>query len=281
MPVADRETSGIGMALRDTSPTLRRVGRQALRSLFPKAMHRRALSHDEWAEVEEDLLEAVVDPARAAVDVGAHAGSYTVRLARIVPKVFAFEPDPEMSALLRRATPGNVVVSADALSDTAGWKTFRVPVEAGRASVTLGSLADLDARSTIERQVRTTLLDQLADEDVGFVKIDVEGHEVEVLSGGRDLLRRRRPVYLLEANDAKDVARLAAFFAAYDYAGFFVHPDGGTRWIHELAPDLQDHWELTRPIPRRQMRFVNNFFYAPGDEAEPLRRRIDAALHRD
>ena len=257
---------------------MRRAILQVLRRLFPKTMHRRALSHDQWYEVEEDLLPAIVDPARAAVDVGAHAGSYTVRLAPLVPKVFAFEPDTEMADLLRRAAPPNVVVSSDALSDTAGWKTFRVPVEAGHASVTLGSLAPLDTASTIERQVRTSTLDQLAEDDIGFVKIDVEGHEVEVLDGGRGLIERRRPVFLLEANDANDVGRLVAFFADHDYAGFFVHPDGGTAPIEELTAELQDRAELSRPVTRREMRFVNNFFYAPSAEAEPLRRRIEAAL---
>jgi FkbM family methyltransferase len=256
----------------------RRAVRDGLRVLFPRLMHRRALSHDEWREIEEDLLPAVVDPARAAVDVGAHAGAYTVRLARIVPKVFAFEPDSEMAGLLRRAAPRNVVVSSDALSDTAGRKIFRVPVEAGHVSVTLGSLAPVDSESTIEREVQTSTLDRLAGEDIGFVKIDVEGHEAEVLAGGRELLRRRRPVLLLEANGADELARLTAFFAGHDYAGFFVHPDGATRSVDELTPDLRDRAELARPLPRREMRFVNNFFYAPGDEVAALRRRLDAAL---
>ena len=84
---------------------------RALRRLFPKLMHKRALSRSEWSEVEEDLLPAVVDPSRAAVDVGAHVGSYTVRLAQIVPRVFAFEPDVELAGLLQRAAPRNVRVS--------------------------------------------------------------------------------------------------------------------------------------------------------------------------
>jgi len=264
--------------LAPTRTSMRRGVRNGLRLVFPRLMHRRALSHDEWREIEEDLLPAVVDPERAAVDVGAHAGSYTMQLARIVPRVFAFEPDPEMAGLLRRAAPRNVVVSSDALSDTAGHKTFRVPVAAGHVSVTLGSLAPVDAESTIERQVRTSTLDQLAGEDIGFVKIDVEGHEAEVLAGGRELLRRWRPVLLLEANGAEDLARLATFFADHDYAGCFVHPDGVTRPIDELTADLQDPAELARPVTRREMRFVNNVFYAPVDQVPALRRRLDAAL---
>jgi len=259
---------------------MRRAVRQVLRRLFPKLMHKRALSHDTWSELEEDLLPAVVDPARVAVDVGAHAGSYTVKLARIAPKVFAFEPDTEMADPLRRATPRHVVVSSDAVSDSAGMKTFRVPVAEGHESVTLGSLAPLDAAATVDRQVRTTTLDALADEDVGFIKIDVEGHEAEVLAGGRELLRKRRPVFLLEANDADDVSRLGAFFADEDYVGFFVHPDGNTRPVEDLTPDLQDRAELARPVSRREMRFVNNFFYAPTDAAEELRRRIERELSR-
>jgi FkbM family methyltransferase len=251
--------------------------RRVLRLAFPRLMHARALSHRWWSEIEEDLLSAVVPPNRCAVDVGAHVGSYTVALSGLSRRVFAFEPDQEMYALLRRAAPANVEVSNHALSDTSGVRAFRVPVADGQRMATLGSLADTALGDTEVRQVVTSVLDRLADVDAGFVKIDVEGHEPEVLAGGRVLMERQRPVVLAEANDPDSLARLVQFFAPLDYVGFFVL-DGVTHPMTDFRPSLQDRSELERPVPRRAMRFVNNFFFVPRADHGDLRQRVDAAL---
>jgi hypothetical protein len=42
-------------------------------------------------------------------------------------------------------------------------------------------------------------LDAVIDQDVAFVKIDVEGHELNVLNGAIELLERCQPVFLVEA----------------------------------------------------------------------------------
>lgn len=255
---------------------MRSALRRVLRIAFPRLMHARALSHRWWSELEEDLLPAVVPACRCAVDVGAHVGSYSMALSRLSSRVLAFEPDEEMFSLLRRAAPANVTVYNYALSNASGVRQFRVPVEGDTPIVTLGSLANVAGPSVV-REVMTRVLDNWMGMDIGFIKIDVEGHEVEVLAGGRQLLERHRPVVLAEANDPDAVARLEEFFKPMGYVGFFVI-DGATHSMEDFGPSLQDRAELERPVPRRSMRFVNNFFFAPADEVAALRLRVAAKL---
>jgi FkbM family methyltransferase len=246
--------------------------------IFPSVMHARALSHKHWSEVEEDLLPIVVEPGRDAVDVGAHIGSYTVALAKLAHTVFAFEPDVELAYLLRRAAPPNVRVSRNALSDRMGTSTFHVPWVNGHYASGLGSLVVPSGYDYRIRTVPTTTLNAaLTDAEVGFIKIDVEGHERSVLIGGRDLIARCRPVVLVEANTPDSVAAVASFFDNLRYTGFFVR-GGRTFGMTEFNPDMQDPKLLEEHVPRRLMRYLNNFFFVPSDALDQLREEIDRFL---
>ena len=237
-----------------------------------------------WTEVEQDLLPVVVDRRRDAVDVGAYVGSYTLHLAKLARTVYAFEPDVEMATMLRRVAPPNVRVFHNAVSDQEGTSEFHVRSLKGHRAVTCGSLVaprggdygDYDVRL-----VKTTTLDAaLANSNVGFIKIDVEGAEQSVLIGAQQLIARCRPVILLEANTPEAVAAVSAFFESLEYAGFFVH-GGRTFGLREFKVDMQDPWPCDEHAPRREMRFLNNFFFAPSDAETELRAEMDKFLARE
>jgi FkbM family methyltransferase len=253
--------------------------RKRLRVMFPKLMVAHARSaFERWSEVEEDLLTIVVDHERDAVDVGAHAGTYTVRLAKLARKVYAFEPDAQMAAMLQRVSDPNVRVSSKAVSDREGTSEFHVPSPKGVGVVPCGSLVVPDGIDYEVRRVETTTLDAaLANSDVGFLKIDVEGAEQSVLLGARQLIARCRPVILAEANNTEAVATLSAFFQPLDYTGFFVY-EGRTFGLHEYTVDMQDPRQWDPRLPRRQMRFVNNLFFAPSGTEQGFRAEIDRFL---
>jgi FkbM family methyltransferase len=283
-PTSGETTSlvdAVRLPMRRAMLRLLRSIRKLLRAMFPKLMHAYALSDKQWSEIEEDLLPIVVDRQRDAVDVGAYVGSYTVALAKLARIVYAFEPDIELANLLQRATPANVCVSHDAVSDRSGTTEFHVPSLDGRREVTLGSLVAAPERDCDVRIVRTTTLDgALVNSDVGFIKIDVEGAEQSVLVGGRQLIARCRPVVLVEANTPDAVAAVSAFFEPLGYAGFFVR-EGRTFGLPEFRAEMQAPQLLDEPTPRRQMRFLNNFFFAPSDAEPEIRDKIETFLTRD
>ena len=59
--------------------------------------------------------------------------------------------------------------------------------------------------------------------------------------------------------------------------GFFVF-EGRTHQIEEYQADMQDAAELARPVLRRDMRYVNNFLFAPAGSVSRLREEIDGFL---
>jgi FkbM family methyltransferase len=154
-------------------------------------------------EPEARLLSLLVDRDRAAVDVGASNGVYTWHLMRLAKTVVAFEPSPKSFRSLRKACP-HLDIREVALSSGNRRDTLRVPICHGVTLEGWGTLhpgnhfAELMPQATESYTVDVARLDDLGFTDVGFVKIDVEGHENEVVEGAGGLLERDRPNLLIE-----------------------------------------------------------------------------------
>jgi len=190
-----------------------------------------ALAWAEYNQGEQELrrLSEWVSTDRAAIDIGSNQGIYSWTLAPLASHVHAFEPQPELAARLRKALP-SVTVHAIALSDQAGTLELKVPVVnnvAYKGWATLESeetLAKLKPDAIRSVSVRIKTLDQFDIDDVGFIKIDVEGHEFSVLRGGVATLRRCKPVILFEATDRFGDGRTEQVHSWLKQLGYVVNP---------------------------------------------------------
>lgn len=219
-----------------------------------------------WRNVEVEwlILDRLVDPRRAAVDVGGNHGLYAGRLAQLCRSVHCFEPLPALADHLELVLPRRVRVHRIALSDHAGTATLQVPYNA--------SGQELDGLSTLEtnnaqflaqagrREVPCVLdrLDAVVREPTGFIKIDVEGHEPAVLRGAQGLLERDRPTLLVESQRNTNPAcpeAVISFLASLGYAGHF-YEKGRLRDIAALDPEFhQGEDALARGT------YVNNLIF--------------------
>ena len=221
------------------------------------------------AERELSYLDKVIPDDAVTVDVGANCGLYTRKLARLSRQVHAFEPSRQMARLLRRTSARNVSVHEIALSDHDGDAELFIPQ--GDDGPVYG-LASLEARADspvrlVSSHVPIARLDAVIDQDVAFVKIDVEGHELNVLNGTVELLERCQPVFLVEAEDrhrAEATRSVFEFFRGKSYRGFFLK-DNDVVDIEEFdAGRLQDADALRPDGGRKDGQFyVNNFFFFP------------------
>jgi FkbM family methyltransferase len=211
------------------------------------------------------FLRASLRLGQVAVDIGCHKGAYTYWMRRRVGaagKVFAFEPQPRQVAYLRTAFSSlpfeNVVLVPVALSDKVGRARLHVPTGAGMThaasleQVGAASRAEPNpprlSESTLERsavlEVDVTTLDAYFAEELrgpAFLKIDVEGHELSVLRGGRDTLGRYRPTLLV-----------GTFFQ-----------NGNRRPLDEFDPAI--HQRLDPSSDHLPRGYVNNFAFVPGE----------------
>lgn len=256
--------------------------------LAPVQMHDRYLARDKFAEREEDIIGDIVDPERGSIDVGANLGRYTLLLAKHTDFVIAFEPHVEVAKLLkqlvRRKGISNVTIVEKAASSRPDQtRPFFLPSEgAGSAGhSTLEQTAETSAVGAAT--VVTTTLDQFAEHDIGFVKIDVEGHEYDVLRGAKHFIEANAPIFMIEIETlfAPDqIATISEFFKERGYTGHYIHKDA-LHPIDAFDERLQDRNALDWSRSRREMDFVNNFLFAPSGEAsEQLAERVTAALAR-
>ena len=135
-----------------------------------------------------------------AIDVGANRGIYSHALSRIARCVEAFEPNPAIAGFARGKLGRRVRLHEVALSDHAGTAEFWLPRAADGVQLhLLDGLSDFHHTPAADHiEVRTATLDSFDFRDVGFIKIDVEGSELEVIAGGRQTIERERPNLVVE-----------------------------------------------------------------------------------
>jgi FkbM family methyltransferase len=154
-----------------------------------------------------------------AVDAGANEGLFSYRLSKLFRKVYAFEVNDDLTRGLMLYNPGNIEIIHEGLSSRQQSATLYIPVREGRPLTGWASLARgncPDASEHIEKSVVVRPLDSLELPLVSFVKIDVEGHEMEVLTGAARTIERGRPVVLAEVK----VGNRPGVFAFFDERGY-------------------------------------------------------------
>lgn len=155
-------------------------------------------------EPEVTRLKKIIRTDGIAIDVGAAYGLYSWHLSRLTKECIAFEANPESAAILMKRLPRTAVYSV-ALSSSCGKTKLRIP-RMGSLEITgystieaKNSLCQFDGYREIEVPMRT--LDSFELDNVCFIKIDVEGHELEVLKGGEKTISQNKPDILVEILD--------------------------------------------------------------------------------
>jgi len=174
--------------------------------------------YGEYQQLELDFLLSLLTADSVVYDVGANIGYHTTAFASRARQVISFEPNPQNFALLQQNTAGHERITAyqAAVSNTLGT----------------GYIADFDpavygnfghmTMSTSGVQVPCMTLDSLNHAPPDLIKIDVEGHEYEVLQGSIHLLKNRRPVVYYEAVETPDLGEIYRMLIALNYRLYWV-----------------------------------------------------------
>ncbi|MBI2343158.1 MAG: FkbM family methyltransferase [Deltaproteobacteria bacterium] len=182
-------------------------------------------------ETEVRLLPALCDRDALAVDIGGNFGMYTTFMAAHAKECVVFEPLPHLASVLVRGFRGrNVRVEDVALSNGEGRATLRMPrYEMGHSTIEPQNAVDTHIKipDTIETMtVEKRTLDSYALQPVAFLKIDVEGHEPEVLEGSEQTIRAGLPAILIELENRHRTGVVDHVFARLTqrgYSGFVFH----------------------------------------------------------
>jgi len=177
-----------------------------------------------------------VQSDKCAVDIGAHIGIYTVPYARIAKHVYAFECSPKsfnylcaniaLNELHYKVTKYNTALGANTGT---GTYYIRDPKDGGGNGL---YSEGTDVVDTIEVPVQP--LDAFHLNNIGIIKIDVEGYELQVIQGATETLKRNNyPPLLFESwrteTSAKETLR-RELFTYIQSLGYKIQPVPGWGW---------------------------------------------------
>lgn len=213
--------------------------------------------------VPDILIELIKSAPGLFIDVGANTGLYTLAAAaadRSV-EVIAFEPLEPVRDLLRRNVELNrrlakrITIEPVGLSNETGTSLFYETIN-NLGFISTSSSLDVHhvkevGDELVEREIRTRTLDDFArtlgDKVISYMKVDVEGHEHAVITGGAKVLAEHRPVFTVEVLGPAEKGPIDDFLAREGYVAFAMAPGElrqrdsmtffGDAWNHLLVPN--------------------------------------------
>jgi len=190
-------------------------------------------------EKELNFINRFRDPNKNAIDVGVYRGVYSYKLSKLYKHVYSFEPNSLIFPFLQKNLPkiiSNISLYNYALSNESGVARLNMPIRSksflksnyeelyqlGAASIHEKNKFDKFHSIKVERK---RLDDVLVGENIGFIKIDVEGHEKEVIAGSKRIINENRPILLVEIEERHSknkVIDTINYINNLGYLSFFV-----------------------------------------------------------
>ncbi len=173
-------------------------------------------------------------PGDIAVDIGAHKGAYLYWMRHAIKEkgtAFAFEPQVKLyhylTSVYSNPKHSNTTIENMGVSNQTGEVSFYIPTTLKGDSP--GARIDrLVQKAVQETTIKTTTLDQYFLErniHPNLIKIDVEGHEKQVIEGGIKLLQTAQPTLIVECENRhlrnSSVADVFQLLTDIGYKGFF------------------------------------------------------------
>ena len=174
------------------------------------------LNHEK--ELELFNLKKIIKKKGLAIDVGSNHGLYSYALSKIntISKVYSFEPLPNISKIKYKLFK-KIKFHNLALSNKKGFEILKTPIVKNFEYNGLSRIISKNNHFKEKfkkyklRKIRIKKLDSFNLKNVTFIKIDVEGHELNVLKGAKRFFSQNKPICLIEI-DNKNFRDVYTFF---------------------------------------------------------------------
>jgi FkbM family methyltransferase len=179
--------------------------------------------YGEWAEEELSFIAPHLQPNSNVIDVGANIGTHTVFFSKKCPQgqIHAIEPQFYIFQILTtnvainarfNVKPYNVAIS----NDYDSLKLLNFP-PMSQTRINYGEFKVHNSENGIE--TRCMKLDQF--DNIQFIKLDVEGYELECLKSGVNLIEKCKPKMYIEFNNKKGNPELISFLWDHGYVCYW------------------------------------------------------------
>jgi FkbM family methyltransferase len=215
-------------------------------------------------DYELSVLPKILASCGNAVDIGANVGIYSYVLSKCCSRVYSFEPIKECADSIKAYAKENIEVINVALSDVNGESELFIPQDDGIRMTGLANLrGDVSAANGERIKIELKRLDDYNLKNLSFMKIDVEGHEYQVLSGAKATILRERPVIFIEIEQRHQAERnmqdVFEQILSHSYEGGFFFK----RKFYHIDKFSYEKYQLPYLTNKTSETYVNNFLFWP------------------
>lgn len=155
------------------------------------------------------MMPFLCHPEKLSLDVGANKGIYSYAMLGHSSAVHAFEPHPKMFDMMTGYLGDRITAHRTALSDKTGTAEMHLLKSSTGYSNLGGTLESrAEEHGYVAIEVEAKRLDDCGLDNIGFIKIDVEGFEMQVIAGATEVLKTQRPNLLVEVESAHNARPL-------------------------------------------------------------------------
>lgn len=170
--------------------------------LADQVISSKLVQYGHWEEGLTSFVSKTIRPGMTVVDIGAHAGYYSVMFSRLVGfggRVFSFEPESYNFSLLKKNIEANnishCVIENLAVSNISGILKLYLDADnlGGHSAIDLG----ISSNSVNVRCVSLDDYFQNISGSIDFIKMDIEGSEGVALQGAEHILKKNPRMFII------------------------------------------------------------------------------------
>ena len=221
----------------------------------------RCYKYAKYRSPELSLISNLVKSTQNSIDIGANLGLFTFFMSRASRHVFAFEPNPYPLENLKGLVDSNVTVLPIALGNNDGPVEIKIPHHRKGWSSNGASLASKEINDGKIINIQCRKLDSLNIENIGLIKIDVEGFEIEVIRGAKETILKNKPVMIIENETAhtKDTNELFITMNELGYDKYICNSIGKLEKIDNFSVEENQK----NAIRNLDINYIQNFIFIP------------------
>ena len=220
-------------------------------------------------EPELFLVEKLFDKQSIVFDIGSNIGTYLYAFEKITPpaNIYGFEPNQKLFLKLKKMFR-KVNLSNIAFSDVSESADLKIPIINNKIYEARGTLnlnfREIDEDDFILVTIKKERLDnyvvQHKIQKIDFIKIDVEGHEFNILKGAVETLRKFKPTLLIEIEQRHHqfpISQIDDFLFDLGYLKYFFYKEE-----NKILPGKAFNVSLHQNIEKFDTgNYINNFIF--------------------
>ena len=180
-----------------------------------------------YSQSETNFLRLILQPDWVCIDGGANHGVFTLEMARRSAKVISVEPQPLMAELIMANVAINelshkVIMYHGGLG--AENTMIKIPMMNYNELNNYGAYSlDMEAPNEHKFPIPITTIDKLTEGlKVDFIKLDIEGMELDALRGAAHVIEKCRPVMLIECDKEDSGPAVLEYIDQLDYDMYWL-----------------------------------------------------------